>query len=71
MLEAIAQYDFTARSSREVSFMKGDLITLYSQVSITVIIIINDHRESPLSLMIIICRPVLTGGEAVWEAEKV
>ena len=33
VLEAIAQYDFSARSSREVSFMKGDLITLYSQAS--------------------------------------
>ena len=33
MLEAIAQYDFTARSSREVSFMKGDVIVLYSQAS--------------------------------------
>merc|ERR550539_1422092 len=33
VLEAIAQYDFTARSSREVSFMKGDVIVLYSQAS--------------------------------------
>lgn len=33
VLEAIAQYDFTARSSREVSFMKGELITLFSQAS--------------------------------------
>ena len=33
VLEAIAQYDFTARSSREVSFMKGDIIVLYSQAS--------------------------------------
>merc|ERR1719468_1304351 len=33
VLEAIAQYDFTARSSREVSFMKGDSIVLYSQAS--------------------------------------
>ena len=32
MLEAHAQYDFTARSSREVSFKKGDTILLYAQV---------------------------------------
>ncbi|CAG7729345.1 unnamed protein product [Allacma fusca] len=32
-LEAIAQFDFMARSKREVSFKKGDLVTLYSQVS--------------------------------------
>ena len=32
ILEAQAQYDFTARSSREVSFRAGDNITLYSQV---------------------------------------
>jgi len=33
VLEAHAQYDFTARSSREVSFRKGDTILLYAQVS--------------------------------------
>jgi len=33
MLEATAQYDFTARSSREVSFTKGDTILLYCQAS--------------------------------------
>ena len=33
VLEAQAQYDFTARSSREVSFRKGDTILLYAQVS--------------------------------------
>jgi len=33
VLEAQAQYDFTARSSREVSFKKGDTILLYGQVS--------------------------------------
>lgn len=32
-LEGLAQYDFTARSDREISFKKGDSITLYSQVS--------------------------------------
>ncbi|XP_067126010.1 SLIT-ROBO Rho GTPase-activating protein 1-like isoform X3 [Centruroides vittatus] len=32
-LEAIAQFDFTARSERELSFKKGDTILLYSQVS--------------------------------------
>ncbi|XP_059352259.1 SLIT-ROBO Rho GTPase-activating protein 1-like isoform X3 [Daphnia carinata] len=32
-LEAIAQFDFTARSQRELSFKKGDLLTLYTQVS--------------------------------------
>jgi len=33
MLEATAQYDFTARSSREVSFTAGSSILLYAQVS--------------------------------------
>jgi len=33
MLEAVAQYDFTARSSREVSFTKGSTILLYCQAS--------------------------------------
>ena len=33
VLEAHAQYDFTARSSREVSFRKGDTILLYAQVT--------------------------------------
>ena len=32
-MEAIAQFDFTARSQRELSFKKGDLLTLYTQVS--------------------------------------
>ena len=32
-LEAIAQFDFTARSQRELSFKKGDILTLYTQVS--------------------------------------
>ena len=32
-LEAVAQFDFTARSQRELSFKKGDLLTLYTQVS--------------------------------------
>ena len=32
VLEAQAQYDFTARSSREVSFKKGDTIILFAQV---------------------------------------
>ena len=65
VLEAIAQYDFTARSSREVSFMKGDLITLYSQVTITIIC------QSSSLMIIVILRPVLTGGEVVLVAGKV
>ena len=32
-LEAIAQFDFTARSQRELSFKKGHVLTLYTQVS--------------------------------------
>ncbi len=32
-LEATAQFDFTARSQRELSFKKGDVLTLYTQVS--------------------------------------
>jgi SLIT-ROBO Rho GTPase activating protein len=32
-LEAVAQFDFTARSQRELSFKKGDVLTLYTQVS--------------------------------------
>ncbi|KAJ8674031.1 hypothetical protein QAD02_005293 [Eretmocerus hayati] len=32
-LEAIAQFDFIARSERELSFKKGDTLTLYTQVS--------------------------------------
>ncbi|XP_043245399.1 rho GTPase-activating protein 4-like isoform X1 [Amphibalanus amphitrite] len=32
-LEAVAQYDFTARSVRELSFRCGDVLTLYRQVS--------------------------------------
>ena len=34
VLEAAAQYDFQARSSREVSFRKGDTILLYAQVRV-------------------------------------
>ncbi|XP_066594494.1 SLIT-ROBO Rho GTPase-activating protein 1-like isoform X2 [Prorops nasuta] len=32
-LEATAQFDFNARSDRELSFKKGDTLTLYTQVS--------------------------------------
>ncbi|XP_014220165.1 SLIT-ROBO Rho GTPase-activating protein 1-like isoform X3 [Trichogramma pretiosum] len=32
-LEATAQFDFKARSERELSFKKGDTLTLYAQVS--------------------------------------
>lgn len=32
-LEATAQFDFNARSERELSFKKGDTLTLYTQVS--------------------------------------
>jgi SLIT-ROBO Rho GTPase activating protein len=32
-LEATAQYDFVARSERELSFKKGATITLHTQVS--------------------------------------
>ncbi|XP_043221139.1 SLIT-ROBO Rho GTPase-activating protein 3-like isoform X2 [Amphibalanus amphitrite] len=32
-LEAVAQFDFTARSPRELSFHCGDVLTLYRQVS--------------------------------------
>lgn len=32
-IEATAQFDFTARSGRELSLKKGDTVTLYSQVS--------------------------------------
>ena len=32
-LEAVAQYDFAARSPRELSFRCGDVLTLYRQVS--------------------------------------
>ena len=32
-LEAVAQFDFTARSPRELSFKKADILTLYTQVS--------------------------------------
>ncbi|XP_037091631.1 rho GTPase-activating protein 4-like, partial [Pollicipes pollicipes] len=32
-LEAVAQFDFTARSPRELSFRCGDVLTLYRQVS--------------------------------------
>ncbi|XP_045626415.2 SLIT-ROBO Rho GTPase-activating protein 1 isoform X3 [Procambarus clarkii] len=33
ILEAIAQFDFLARSERELSFNKGDVLVLHSQVS--------------------------------------
>ncbi|KAM7294509.1 SLIT-ROBO Rho GTPase-activating protein 3 isoform X2 [Ixodes scapularis] len=33
VLEATAQYDFVARSERELSFKRGDHLTLYAQVS--------------------------------------
>ncbi|KAG7178258.1 SLIT-ROBO Rho GTPase-activating protein 1-like, partial [Homarus americanus] len=33
ILEAIAQFDFNARSERELSFNKGDVLVLHSQVS--------------------------------------
>lgn len=33
LLEAVAQFDFLARSQRELSFKKGDTLTLHSQVS--------------------------------------
>ncbi|KAL1415485.1 hypothetical protein MTO96_006826 [Rhipicephalus appendiculatus] len=33
VLEATAQYDFVARSERELSFRRGDRLVLYSQVS--------------------------------------
>ena len=33
MLEAVAQFDFVARSERELSFSKGDVLVLHSQVS--------------------------------------
>jgi SLIT-ROBO Rho GTPase activating protein len=32
-MEATAQFDFIARSDRELSLKKGDSVTLYSQVS--------------------------------------
>ncbi|GAB6028144.1 Rho GTPase activating protein 4 [Chamberlinius hualienensis] len=32
-LEAVAQFDFTARSEREISFKKGDTLRLHTQVS--------------------------------------
>lgn len=32
-LEATAQFDFNARSERELSFKKGDTLTLFTQVS--------------------------------------
>ncbi|XP_076035046.1 SLIT-ROBO Rho GTPase-activating protein 1-like isoform X5 [Oratosquilla oratoria] len=33
ILEAVAQFDFSARSDRELSFRKGDVLVLHSQVS--------------------------------------
>ncbi|CAG0884276.1 unnamed protein product [Darwinula stevensoni] len=33
VLEAVAQFDFTARTPRELSFKKGETLTLYAQVS--------------------------------------
>lgn len=32
-MEATAQFDFSARSNRELSFRKGDTVTLKKQVS--------------------------------------
>lgn len=32
-MEAVALFDFAARSDRELSLKKGDTVTLYSQVS--------------------------------------
>lgn len=32
-MEAIVQFDFQARSDRELSLKKGDTVTLYAQVS--------------------------------------
>lgn len=32
-LEAVAQFDFTARSPRELSLKKGETLVLYAQVS--------------------------------------
>lgn len=32
-MEAVALFDFVARSDRELSLKKGDTVTLYSQVS--------------------------------------
>lgn len=32
-IEATAQFDFIARSNRELSLKRGDTVTLYSQVS--------------------------------------
>lgn len=32
-MEATAQFDFVARSDRELTLKKGDVVTLYSQVS--------------------------------------
>lgn len=32
-MEAIVQYDFQARSDRELSLKKGDTVTLFAQVS--------------------------------------
>lgn len=33
ILEAVAQFDFSARSERELSFNKGDLLLLHYQAS--------------------------------------
>ncbi len=32
-MEAVAQYDFTGRTDRELSFKKGDLLVVFNQVS--------------------------------------
>ena len=33
MMEALAQYDFTGRTEREISFKKGDVLVVFKQVS--------------------------------------
>ena len=33
ILEAVAQFDFTARTERELTFSKGDILVLHTQVS--------------------------------------
>lgn len=33
VMEAVAQFDFNARSQRELSFKKGDTLMLHNQVS--------------------------------------
>lgn len=33
VIEAVAQYDFTGRTERELSFKKGDILVVFNQVS--------------------------------------